>query len=97
MRHEDPRATDEVTGLPPIDHVDADFTMLVVSWATLEGVGMTPFDEEPVAVRYVTFRGLTRDGDDVEWSQHHIAVPVSMVMDLAAGLASGGLFDEPTQ
>lgn len=99
----DRRTSDEATGLPPLEEVDPDSALLVLAWSASIGVVAIPDEDAPVAVRYLSLRGLTRstpgDPTKVEWAQFHIAVPVEHAMDVAAALASGGMFDvtaEPT-
>lgn len=94
---EDPRVSDEATGLPPLEQVDPDDTMLVCSWVGSVGVAMVPGRDETIAVRYLSVRGITRgtpgDPHSAEWAQFHLAVPVEHAVDVAAALASGGQFD----
>lgn len=88
--------SDAGTGLPPMAEVDQDSTLLVLAWHAQVGVVAVPDEDAPVPVRYLTLRGLTRStpGDDskVEWAQFTVAVPVDQAMDVAAALASGGMF-----
>lgn len=94
---EDPRVSDENTGLPPLDQVDPDDTLLVCAWVGGTGVAMTPGSDETIPVRYLSVRGLTRgtpgDPHSAEWAQFHLAVPVEHAVDVAAALASGGMLD----
>lgn len=94
---EDPRVSDEATGLPPLENVDPDNALLVCAWVGSVGVAMMPGQDDTIAVRYLSVRGITRgkpgDPHSAEWAQFHIAVPVEHAVDVAAALASGGAFD----
>lgn len=88
----DPRVSDEATGLPPLDELGNDPAMIVLAWASGEGVVSSPHTGEALAVRYVHLRGLieapTDEPHKVEWAQVHIAVPVEHAMDVAAALVA---------
>lgn len=91
----DPRVSDEATGLPPLEDIENDITLVVLAWAGSEGIAAYTADGVAVdggtAVRYLHLRGLIEGGESgVEWAQIHIAVPVEHAVDVAACLASGG-------
>lgn len=94
---EDPRVTDQATGLPPLEQVDPGDTILLAAYAASEGVAMSPASGQAIPVRYLSVRGLIRgDADDprsAEWGQIHVAVPVEHVMDVCASLAKGSTED----
>lgn len=94
---DDPRVSDEATGLPPLDQVDPDDTLLVCAWVGGTGVATSPATSETIPVRYLSLRGLTRgragDPHSAEWAQFHVAVPVEHAVDVAAALAAGGMLD----
>lgn len=91
----DPRVSDEATGLPPLEEVDPADSILCMAWHASEGIAASPATREPIAVRYLSVRGLVRadrgpdDPHAVEWGQIHIAVPVEAAVDVAAALAKG--------
>lgn len=87
---DDPRVSDEATGLPPLEEVEDDLAMLVVAWYASEGVAASPLTNEPQAVRYLHARGLVTGKDGTpEWAQVYLAVPVEASVELAAALAKG--------
>jgi hypothetical protein len=90
---DDPRVSDEATGLPPLHELEDDNAMVVVAWDASDGLTAIRADDkigEPVPVRWLHVRGLARDGDnDVSWVQMHIAVPVGSAVEVAAALAKG--------
>ncbi|MES1975704.1 MAG: hypothetical protein V4472_24875 [Pseudomonadota bacterium] len=90
---DDPRVSDEATGLPPLGEIGTDPAMIVLAWEGGEGVVQSPHTTETVAVRYLHLRGLIEAPADephkVEWTQVHIAVPIEHAMDVAAVLAGG--------
>lgn len=94
MGMNDPRHSDEATGLPPIDEIEAETTLVVLAWAGSEGIAARTSGgeiEADTAVRYLHVRGLIVGGPTgVEWAQIHIAVPVEHAVDVAACLATGG-------
>lgn len=99
MTEQDPRVSDEATGLPPLEEVEIDAALLVLAWSGGTGAVVSPHSAESVPVRWLHVRGLVREGDGsdptkVEWAQLHLAVPVEHAVDVAATLASGGAFDE---
>jgi hypothetical protein len=88
---DDPRTSDEATGLPPLEEVEAESSLVVCSWTTGSGLVENPGIGEPVPVRWLHVRGLINNDDNsgVQWGQLHVAVPVDAVMDLAADLVKG--------
>lgn len=73
--------SDEATGLPPLHEVHPEDAILALSW-TLgnEGLVTVPTVDEPMAVRYVSFRGLILDEDGKsQYGQIHVAVPTQAV------------------
>lgn len=92
---DDPRTSDEATGLPPLEEVEPQSSLVVLAWTSGTGVVANPGLGDAVPVRWLHVRGLINtDGDDgVQWGQLHIAVPVEHAVDVAAALASGGMFD----
>jgi hypothetical protein len=90
----DPRVSDEATGLPPLEELNDDETILVVAWASGSGVAQSPMAEETVPCRYLHLRGVAQGPDGPEWAQIHIAVPVEHAVDVAAALAAGGSFSD---
>lgn len=89
----DPRTSDEATGLPPLENVENELAILALVWTASEGVVASPLTEEPQAVRYLHVRGIVAgDGgpdDTPVWAQAHIAVPFDVAMEMAAALAKG--------
>lgn len=90
----DPRVSDEATGLPPLEVIEAETTLVVLAWAASEGIAALTLDGEVKeggeAVRYLHCRGLIEGGPSgVEWAQIHLAVPVGSALDVAAALAKG--------
>lgn len=97
MPAEDPRASDAATGLPPLDELEPATTLVVLGWASSEGIAALTLDDKlkdgGVAVYYLHVRGLIVGGPTgVEWAQIHLAVPVEHAMEVAAALAGGGHF-----
>lgn len=92
----DPRTSDEATGLPPLEEVEAESSLVVLAWTSGVGVVANPGIGEPTPVRWLHLRGLinNENGDGVQWGQLHIAVPVEHAVDVAAALAAGGVFDD---
>lgn len=90
---DDPRTSDEATGLPPLEDIDGEVTVVVLAWAGGEGVAAMTADGkvgDTTAVRYLHCRGLIEGGPTgVEWTQVHLAVPIEHAMDVAATLAAG--------
>jgi hypothetical protein len=88
---DDPRLSDEATGLPPLEEIGTDDIMLVLAWAGGEGLATSPISGKTEACRYLHLRGLAvaADGASAEWAQVHIAVPVSHALDVAATLGKG--------
>lgn len=90
---EDPRISDAATGLPPLEEVEPEHAVVVVSWASSEGIVVSPLTSEMVPVRFLSVRGLASsiEGDlkKPDWVQTHIAVPVEHALDVAAALAKG--------
>lgn len=83
----DPRLSDEATGLPPLDELNDDPSVLALLWATGEGLGGTPANPHPVI--YLHVRGLSTNPDDptgVDWVQAHIAFPRDAVADVISVL-----------
>lgn len=96
---DDPRTSDEATGLPPLEELGDDEVLLVTTWVAGTGVARSPVTGELVVVRYLHVRGLahsdeTDPGSQPEWAQVHLAVPVEHAVDVAAALASGGMLDD---
>lgn len=93
MNHDDPRLTDEATGLPPLEDLQHEYTIVALAWTASVGVAMSPLDPEPVAVRYLHLRGLVSgEGgppDNPVWGQVFVAVPVDAALEVAAALAKG--------
>lgn len=89
---DDPRVSDEATGLPPLEEIGTDPALIVLAWASGDGLVVGPHTDEPVAVRFLHLRGLIEaepgSAHKVEWTQIHVAVPVEHAMDVA--LALGG-------
>jgi hypothetical protein len=57
----DPRVSDEATGLPPLEELGDDETLVVLAWSSGEGLASNPLaGDVPVAVRYLHLRGLAR-------------------------------------
>lgn len=83
--------SDEATGLPPLEEVEEEDAILVLAWATTEGVVASPTAVEPAAVRYLSVRGLIVGEKGLpQWAQVHLAVPIEIAVDVAAALAMGG-------
>lgn len=95
----DPRVSDEATGLPPLEELGDDETLVVLAWSSGEGLVHNPLADVSVAVRFLHLRGLANNSDRpgvvAEWAQTHIAVPVEVALDVAADLARGAPADEP--
>jgi hypothetical protein len=94
----DPRVSDEATGLPPLEELGDDETLVVLAWSSGEGLASNPLaGDVPVAVRYLHLRGVANSdlaaGVVAEWAQLHIAVPVEVALDVAADLARGSTFE----
>jgi hypothetical protein len=91
---EDPRVSDEVTGLPSLLEIDEQDTMLLAAWSASIGVATSPVTGDVVAVRFLHCRGLVRGADGTpEWGQVFVAVPVEHALDVAAALAKGSVDD----
>lgn len=97
MASDDPRLSDEATGLPPLHVLDESNALLVLAWDASHGMAAGMVDvaggDGTVAVRWLHLRGLVvgaegRTGNP-DWAQMHIAVPVSSALDVAAALAKG--------
>lgn len=87
---DDDRLTDEATGLPPLDELGDDEVLVVLAWASGEGLAQLPDSPTPLAVRYLHARGLAKAPDGtVEWVQVHLAVPMDHAMDVAVALGGG--------
>lgn len=88
---DDARLSDEATGLPPLEDLDGESTMLVMAWNASEGIAMSPLSHATEPVRFLHLRGLSLAPEDgkPEWVQVHIAVPVEVCLDVAAALAKG--------
>lgn len=85
----DPGYSDEATGLPPLTEPDPAMTMVVLAYDVSVGLAAVPTYGD-VPVRYLHVRGLANGPDgQPEWVQSHIAVPVTMALDVAAALAKG--------
>lgn len=85
---DDPRVSDEATGLPPLGDLEDDTTLVVLAWDASEGLAAT--SSGSVAVRYLHLRGVMQGGPSgAEWAQIHVAVPVEHALDIAAALAKG--------
>lgn len=91
MPDDDPRVSDEATGLPPLHEVENESSLVVAAWDAGTGMVAHPGLGEPIPVRWLHVRGLVtnEDGDGVQWAQLHIAVPVEHALDVAAALAKG--------
>lgn len=88
----DQAASDEATGLPPLEMVEPELAIYVMAWEAVAGVVATPTAPEPVAVRYLNVRGLVRGRQgpaSMEWAQVYLAVPVEHALEVAAALAKG--------
>jgi hypothetical protein len=88
----DPRVSDEATGLPPLEELGNDPVMLVLAWATGNGIASNDFTDSEEPCRFLHLRGLVVSetaGYSAEWAQIHFAIPVEAVMDLAADLVRG--------
>lgn len=92
---DDPRLSDEATGLPPLEVIEQEGTVVVLAYAASEGVSALTLDDKVAkgteqAVRYLHVRGIAASPDGgVEWVQCHLAVPVECALDVAAALAKG--------
>jgi hypothetical protein len=97
----DPRVSDEATGLPPLEELGDDETLVVLARSSGEGLASNPLaGDVPVAVRYLHLRGLANAellAGTIQWAQVHIAVPVDDALDLAADLARGAPDDDPLE
>jgi len=91
MGTEDLRISDEATGLPPLEEIGDDPVMVVLAWATGDGIvaGLYP-DGAVAACRYLHVRGaiLGPDGQP-EWAQIHLAIPVDDALDLSVSIIAG--------
>jgi hypothetical protein len=89
--NDDPRVSDEATGLPPLEEVETQSSLVVCAWDAGSGIAGHPGMGDPIPVRWLHVRGLvnTDDDDGVQWGQLHIAVPVEHALDVAAALAKG--------
>lgn len=88
----DPRLSDEATGLPPLEELGDDPVVLVLAWATGDGIAANDFTKSDEPCRYLHVRGLIKSetpGYAAEWTQAHFAIPTAAVMDLAADLVKG--------
>lgn len=95
----DDRTSDEATGLPPLEELESETTLVVLAWAGSEGIAAHTVGGETVdggaPVRYLHVRGLIVGGPSgVEWAQIHLAVPVEHAVDVAACLATGGAISD---
>lgn len=90
---QDPRCSDQATGLPPLEQIGPDdYPMLVLDWMGGEGIVVSPHTEQTIPVRYLHLRGLVRSdepGATAEWVQFHIAVPAEVASLVAATLTAG--------
>jgi hypothetical protein len=90
---EDDRVSDAATGLPPLERVTREDTILLAAYSASVGVALSPVTRQPIPVRYLSVRGLINApaGEDhaMEWGQIHVAVPVEHTLDVAAALAKG--------
>lgn len=92
--------SDEATGLPPLEELGDDETLIVLAWVGGTGIVQSPHSTEDIPVRYLHARGLAvpteaekAQGAEATWVQVHLAVPVDHAVDVAAALASGGMLD----
>jgi len=87
------RASDDATGLPPLEIIEPETTLVVAAWDATEGVAARTAGgeiEADVPVRYLHARGLIQGGPTgVEWAQIHLAIPVELALDVAAAIAKG--------
>lgn len=91
---DDPRTSDEATGLPPLEELEPATTLVVLAWDVSEGIVANTHKGETrdggVPVRYLHCRGLITGGPSgIEWAQIHLAVPADEALDVAAALAKG--------
>jgi len=99
MSDDDPRLSDEATGLPPLEEIEDASTLLVLAYAAGEGVVLSPVTGKVEPCRYLHLRGIAASPDvhnGVEWGQLHLAVPVEECMSVAAALAKGSTEDLST-
>lgn len=73
--------SDEATGLPPLHLIEPDGSILALRWVLgVEGLVEAPIEPEPMAVRFLSMRGLVLDGEgQAVWGQCHIALPAGAV------------------
>ncbi len=83
---QDPRLSDEATGLPPLHEVEPEIALLGMAWVVTEGIVQSPFTGETTAVRYLSVRGLAQPEGQPEWHQAHIAIPAEAIPGLIAAL-----------
>lgn len=85
--------SDEATGLPPLENIENELTILALAWSASEGLVASPLADEPQPVRFLHVRGIIPgDGgpeDTPIWAQAYIAVPFDVAMEMAAALAKG--------
>lgn len=99
MNDDDPRVSDAATGLPPLEALEDETTLIVLAWDASEGVVALTLDGtakagSEQAVRYLHCRGIMPGGPTgIEWAQIHLAVPVEHAVDVAAALAKGSTLD----
>lgn len=97
---DDPRLSDEATGLPPLGVVDPTNTCIGLAWDASEGLVYNPHTDQSIPVRYLHVRGLYNEDDGkVMWGQCFIAVPVDVALEVAAALAKGTMtnLDDPNE
>jgi hypothetical protein len=82
---EDPRMTDEATGLPPLGSVDPENTIFGLGYFV--GRGTTMNDSGVVPVVFLGVRGLDRDN---VWAQCFIAIPEDGFDNIVKLLAAKG-------
>jgi hypothetical protein len=84
------RTSDEATGLPPLDELGDDETMVVLAFASGEGIVARP-DGESVSCKYLHARGLATDpeGGPTMWVQVHLAIPDEIAMEVAVAIMGG--------
>lgn len=89
MNSDDPRVSDEATGLPALDELGDDPAVLVLAWATGEGLVSSPASGAVEACVFLHVRGLV-PGElgpgSADWAQAHLAIPRDELEQVLASL-----------
>lgn len=79
--------SDEATGLPPLQQVEVEGSILALNWVFgVEGL-VSVVDESDLPVRYLSVRGLIiSDEGTAQWGQVHVAVPHDALRPMCEGI-----------